>query len=76
MITDANRICEKMGYPNRFTLQDRFNKDKSIEIWYLMNYYYNRSYDLKRAAHLWNPEGGEEYYQLINQTYNDIRKTN
>ena len=75
MIQDVNRICKLKGNPASYTLQDRFNEGKSIEIWYTIMDYYNPSYDLKRASKIWNSTGGDKYYKLINQIYNDLRKT-
>ena len=55
MVDEVNRICKKEGNPSRYVLKDRLNRGKSIEMWYIVQNYWNPLYDLKRAAKIWNP---------------------
>jgi hypothetical protein len=65
MVSECNRICKLTGNPARFTLSDRVDSIKSIEIWYIIQDYYNRAYNIERACELWNPKAGEWYYNKI-----------
>jgi hypothetical protein len=67
MINEANRICKLTGNPAEFTLIDRLDSTKSVQIWYIVQNYWNPSYDLMRACKVWNPLASKEYYQKIKQ---------
>jgi|WetSurMetagenome_2_1015567.scaffolds.fasta_scaffold00157_69 hypothetical protein len=65
MIEETNRICELTGNPKSFTLTDRLDSIKSVQIWYIIQNYYNRAYTLENACKLWNPLAGDWYYNKI-----------
>lgn len=70
MIEDVNRICKKQGNIKSFTLTDRLDSTKSVEIWYIIQNYYNRSYSFKIACKVWNPTASMKYYQKIGKQLN------
>jgi len=61
MITDANRIQKN----HVFTLSDALDSTKSVQIWYIMQNHYNRSYTLKNACRIWNSTASEKYIEKI-----------
>ena len=65
MIDEANRICKLTKNPARFVLIDRVDSTKSVQIWYIVNDYWNPSYDLKIACKVWNPLASNNYYKKI-----------
>ena len=65
MVDEVNRICKKEGNPSRYVLEDRLNRGKSIEMWYIVQNYWNPLYDLKRATKIWNPLASKRYYNKI-----------
>lgn len=50
MVREANRIC---GY-ERFSLKDRWDPQRSIEMWYVVQNYHNPSYSPVIACSVWN----------------------
>ena len=67
MTDEANRICEITGNPKRFVLDDRLDSLKSTQIFFIVQDYWNPSYDLKRACMLWNPLASVNYYNKIHK---------
>ncbi len=57
MIKDVNRILKR----NQYTLNDRWNKTKSIEIFYIIQEYYSPNGTPERIARVWN--GGPNGYK-------------
>ena len=54
MINDVNRIISKKNIPKVYTLADRWNKTKSIEIFYIIQEYYSPNGTPERIARVWN----------------------
>lgn len=74
MIKDVNRICKLIGDPRQYTLEDRTDPDKSIEIWYIVQGYYNPNYNLKLACLVWNGrgkdgKGDKDYLEKVGNRY-------
>ena len=61
MINDVNRILSKKNIPKVYTLNDRWNKTKSIEIFYIIQEYYSPNGTPERIARVWN--GGPNGYK-------------
>ena len=71
MVHDINRI---VGY-KKFTLNDRWNKEKSIKMFIIYQNYYNPDWDFEKGARIWN--GGPDGH-LQNDTFaywEDVEKT-
>jgi hypothetical protein len=56
MIREANDLS---GY-RKYRLKDALSRQKSIEIWYLVQSHRNPDYDLKTACKVWNGCGKEQ----------------
>lgn len=91
LVDDVNRIVKKckLRY-SKFTYNDRNNRRKSIQMYYIYQMYYNPKYDFKRAVNIWcsGPnyninKGKDEYmYKVIKEIMklnikhaNDIHRT-
>ena len=86
-VTECNRINKLKGISTRYTLQDRFNHQKSIEIFWIIQNFYNPKGDLKdddrieRMIRLWNggpgwvknPRKTDGYYKKVIKVYNDLK---
>lgn len=53
-VNECNRINKIRKNPTRYTYNDRFNHQKSIEMFYIIQTFYNRSGDFDYAILLWN----------------------
>ena len=79
-VADCNRINKLKGVSTRYTLQDRFNHQKSIEIFYTIQGFYNPSGDLHYGILLWNegcsamkkPKRKTSYYNKVMNVYNKL----
>lgn len=55
----------------RYTLQDRFNKTKSLEMFYMVQSHYNKGGDVERSIRVWNGgpgftrRGTQKYYEKV-----------
>lgn len=75
VVDDCNEYCKIIGSNKRYTYDDRYNKDKSIEMFILIQKRYNKSNDIEKAIRIWN--GGcnysvsktESYYQRVIKKY-------
>ena len=71
LVRDCNRILGEKKY----SYQDRLNRNKSIEMFNIIQNYYNKEKNIEKAIRLWN--GGanyskwktEEYYQKVMKIY-------
>ena len=79
-VAECNRINKIKKVSKRYTLQDRFNHQKSIEIFYTIQGFYNPSGDLHYGILLWN-EGCSamkkkkkktSYYNKVMNVYNKL----
>jgi hypothetical protein len=57
MVEEVNRICYLRGIPKRYTWEDAFDPQLSIEMWYIKQRHSNPDYDLSRACQIWFGEG-------------------
>lgn len=67
LVKEVNNI---LGY-EKYTLQDRFNKEKSIEMFYIMQHRHNASHDMRKAISLWNRSTW--YYNKVMKQYNKAK---
>ena len=85
-VKDCNRINKINDNPKRYSLQDRFNRKKSIEMFYIIQNFYNKHGDLgekgkiERMIRLWNggpgwvknPRKTDGYYKKVIKVYNNL----
>lgn len=70
MIAEANRINEMKGNPIRFTFpESALDSLQAVQIWYIVQDYWNPRYELRRAAKIWNPLSSVKYYNKIKKQY-------
>ena len=67
LVKDCNRILGQKGSKKRYTLNDRYNKQKSIEMFITIQSFYNPRNSIERAIRLWN--GGPNYSVKRTQGY-------
>lgn len=67
-VEDANRI---MGW-QAFTLDDRWDIEKSVQMFAAVQGYYNPKHDIEKAIKLHNPDGGKIYMYKVKSAMYDI----
>ena len=73
MIKEVNRILEEYNLSYiKYTWDDAFNIEKSINIWYIVQTYHNPDYNVKEACKIWFGRGKQYngmtwrgYYKLL-----------
>lgn len=60
-VEEVNRILGK----NTFTLEDRFDTRRSLEMFDIYQQYYNPDRDIEKAIHLHNPGAGSWYKECV-----------
>lgn len=76
MVRDCNRI---LGY-NKYIYNDRYDIEKSIEIFHLIQKTYNPTKNVEKAIRMWNGGTGftkdktEKYYQRVKHKILEIEK--
>lgn len=68
LVKECNLILEWQGSEQpRYTLEDRFSREKTIEMFLLVQSYFNPSNDVEKAIRRWN--GGPKYSMKATQRY-------
>jgi hypothetical protein len=73
MIAEANRICRIRHISKSFTLTDRLDSIKSVQVWYIVQNYWNPSYTLEKASKIWNPKASNKYYKKLKTILHERR---
>ena len=74
MVREVNRILKIQKSDKRFTLKDRFEREKSIEMFYIWKNYHHKDSEPEVIARNWN--GGPKGYK-VNRTvkyWNKVEK--
>ena len=61
MVREVNRICKRIGSYQRFTLKDRFDRDKSIHMFMIWKEFHHKDSSPEKVARNWN--GGPSGYK-------------
>ena len=63
MVREVNRILEKKGIQRSYTYNDRYDYDKSIEMFLIWKDYYHKYSTYEKIARCWNggPRGHTKY---------------
>lgn len=75
MVQECNRI---VGY-KKYNYSDRYNKEKSIEMFYLFQNYYNPQGNIEKGIRMWNGgpnftyNGTNHYYKKVMKKYNELQ---
>lgn len=73
VVDDCNRINKLKKNKKRFTYGDRYSVKKSIEMFWIIQHFYNKELNVEKAIRLWN--GGIGYTRAGTQKYyNKVRK--
>lgn len=73
LVKDCNKILQKQNKSKRYSLADRYNAEKSKEMFIIIQEYYNPQHNVEKAIRLWN--GGPKYSVKSTQRYyNKVRK--
>lgn len=59
-VRDANRIAH-----SQYTLDDRYDVEKSLEMFTIINDHYNPDHDIDKAIQLHNPTAGDWYMKRV-----------
>lgn len=59
LVDDCNEYLKMKKSKKRFSYNDRYSKEKSIEMFYLIQERYNKTNDIEKAIRMWN--GGPKY---------------
>jgi len=79
MVREVNRICKRIDSHQRFTLKDRFDREKSIHMFLIWKEFHHKDSDFEAIARSWN--GGprwrkikrtEKYWAKVEQQLNNI----
>tara|TARA_R110000744_G_C19066066_1_gene529552 strand:- start:89 stop:559 length:471 start_codon:yes stop_codon:yes gene_type:complete len=62
MVREVNRICKKLGLKQRFTLKDRFDRQKSIHMFTIWKGYHHKDDNFEAIARSWN--GGPRWRKI------------
>jgi hypothetical protein len=62
MVREVNRILKIQKSNRRFTLKDRYDREKTIEMFYVWKNYHHKDSDYETIARNWN--GGPKGYKL------------
>ena len=76
LVKECNDILKKKDSKKRYTLNDRFSKKKSIEMFYLIQEKFNPSHNIERALWVWNagPYSKKRPTKYINKVMKEYRK--
>ena len=74
------RECNNIAGYKKYTYNDRFSAEKSIEMFELIQSKYNPGRDIERAARLWNggmggvlhPKRTDRYYRAVKKKMNQL----
>lgn len=72
MVREANRILEINGESHRYEYDDRYSREKSIEIFKIVQDHHNASHDHARALDIWNRNHPKSYYTQIMDKYYEL----
>ena len=78
MVREVNRICKRIGSHQRFTLKDRFDRQKSIHMFFIWKELHHKDSDFEAIARSWNggPRGPKlnrtlKYWEKVEQQLNN-----
>lgn len=78
MVREVNRICKRIGSHQRFTLKDRFDRQKSIHMFLIWKEFHHKDSDFETISRSWNggPKGPKsnrtlKYWKKVEQQLNN-----
>ena len=80
VVDDCNEYLKLKKSTKRFTYDDRYDREKSIEMFYLIQERYNKTNDIEKGIRIWNGGPfGYKYNSTIpyyNKVLNKLKETN
>lgn len=78
LVRECNNILKQQQSTKRYNMNDRYSKEKSIEMFYLIQSKYNPSYNIERALCIWNAGANAKkkpvkYINKIMKEYNKLQ---
>lgn len=67
LVRECNNILKSRGSDKRYTMADRYDVDKSKEMFLLIQSQYNKTNDVEKAIRTWN--GGPKYSVKSTERY-------
>ena len=67
LVKECNNILKRRNVSKRFSMADRFSKEKSFDMFTIIQSYYNPSNNVERAIRMW--QGGINYKVRSTQRY-------
>ena len=67
LVRECNNILKSRGSDKRYTMNDRYNVEKSKEMFLLIQSQYNKANDVEKAIRSWN--GGPNYSMRATNRY-------
>ena len=74
LLEEVNRLLSVSGSSKSYTLEDRYDKEKSIEMFNIIQNTYNPDKCPHWALKLWNPRAGWEYHIKVFAMYKELMK--
>lgn len=71
LVRECNRILGREEY----TLEDRLSRERSEQMFGVIQDYYNPSWNIVNAARRWNPGAGDAYVYKVLRAYSDLMMT-
>lgn len=72
MVREANRIVAMNGgEKNLYSYDDRYDREKSIEIFKVVQDYHNKEHDMRKALDIWNRNHPASYRNEIMNKYKE-----
>jgi len=68
-VAEVNRLLGK----EKYFLEDRISREKSMEMFNIIQKHYNPEFDINKAIKLHNPGASENYHNKIIIKYNELR---
>lgn len=69
LVKDVNRILKE----ERYSLEDRYIREKSIEMFNIVQDHYNPQHDFHWALKLWNSGAPLSYHRKVMDKFNEIK---
>lgn len=80
VVKECNRINKLKKKQKQYRYNDRYSKEKSIEMFWIIQDFYNPSHNIEKAIRLWNGgnkytvKGTEKYYRKVKKELERIDK--
>jgi len=72
MIEEVNRICRIKKIDKYYVINDALDVRKSVEIWYLVQRYWNPKYQFRKAIKVWNPTASKKYRVKLEKAFENV----